>query len=339
MTISAAIIGSGRMGRFHAERLAAIDDVRIVGAADVRREAADELVASYGGTAYDDYRELIERTRPDVAYLCTPADEHLEQLTFVAERGVNAFVEKPLAPSVVAAKAAADVVERHGILCTVGYQWRYNPTTDIALRVLGDLPVTMLSGWWYWTIPPIPWIADKRTGGGQVFEQATHLIDLMRYLGGEISTVYAAYADNAIPYDELPNWNANAVTFGFDGGAVGSLHTTYALFPGIPDNNGVDVVARDVLVRIGSGRATVFRPKAEPVATCAPDGWNIDQSYVSILRRDAPDEIRATARESARSIAVSLAANYSAVTGKVVDLDAFLADPPTDVELAPDQST
>ncbi|HEY8456513.1 MAG TPA: Gfo/Idh/MocA family oxidoreductase [Actinopolymorphaceae bacterium] len=336
MTITAVIVGAGRMGRAHAANLTRIPDVRVVGVADVRRDAADALAGELGAASAHDYRELVDRCRPDVVYLCTPAGEHLEQITFAAERGVNIFVEKPLAPSVRAANAAADVIERHGVLACVGYQWRHSPATDVAAAALAGHEVTLLAGWWYWTIPPVPWIRDRRTGGGQVFEQVTHLIDLMRYLAGDITTVFAAYSDNVIPPQELPNWDASAVTLQFAGGAVGSLHSTYALFSGIPGANGVDVVARDLLVRVTARSATVFRPGVEPVETPAREGWNIDEEFVAILRCNDPGALRATAREAALSIGVSLAANYSAVTGEVVRLADFMADPPDDPRIMPE---
>jgi predicted dehydrogenase len=236
---------------------------------------------------------------------------------------------------VSAAVAAAEVIERYGVLCTVGYQWRYSPLTDVARDALAGLPPTMLAGWWYWTIPPVPWIRDRRTGGGQIFEQATHLIDLMRFLAGDVDSVFATYADNAIPAEELPNWDASAVTLRFTNGAAGTVHTTYALFPGIPDSNGVDVAARDVLVRVNLAKATVFRRGAAPEETAARAGWNIDQEFMAAVRHNDTAAVRATAREAARSICVSLAANYSAVTGRVVDLAGFIADPPDDATIMP----
>ena len=335
MPISVAIIGAGRMGAKHAAALAAMDDVRIVGVADVRPEAASALAAERGGEAFADYREMLERLKPDVVYVCTPPADHREQLVFAAEQGINMFVEKPLAASMPDANAIADAVERAGVLFTVGYQWRYNPAADAAREALGDLPATLVAGWWYWTVPPVPWIADRRFGGGQIFEQATHLIDLMRYLAGDIQEVYAVYAQNARPESELPNWDANAVTLRFASGAAGSLHTSYALFPGIPLNNAVDVVARELLVRCRSGNTTVFRRDQDPVETKGPQGWNVDQPFIEAVRRNDPALIRSPARDSAKSIAVSLAANYSAVTGKIVDLERFMADPPTDVAIMP----
>lgn len=337
MTISAAIVGAGRTGGWHARDLSRIEDVRIVGVADIRREAAETLAAGTGAAVFTDYRELLERTKPDVVYLCTPATEHLEAIIFAAERGINVFVEKPLAATVADAQAAADAVERHGILCTVGYHWRYSPVADAAREALGAAPITLLAGWWYWTIPPVEWIKHKRWGGGQIFDQATHLIDLMRYFAGDVASVYAAYTRNAVPEADLPNWDANAVTLRFAGGAVGSLHTTYALFPGIPDSNGVDVVARELLVRVDLKRTTIFRRDAAPVELPAPDDWNIDQAFIPILRRNDRGAIRATAREAAASVAVTLAANYSAVTGKVVAMDDFVANPPTDAAIMPNE--
>lgn len=334
MSISVAIVGAGRMGKRHVTNLTGIADASIVAVADVVRDAADMLAEPSGATVFTDYREMLEHVKPDLVYFCTPAFDHAEQVTFAAERGVNVFVEKPLATTVAGAKAAADAVERHGILCTVGYQWRYSPATDAARDALGSSPPALVAGWWYWTIPLVDWIKDMRFGGGQIFDQATHLIDLMRYLAGDISEVYAAYTRSAIPEAELPNWDANVVTLKFARGAVGSLHTSYALFPGIPNANGVDVTLRELLVRVNFGKTTIFRRDADPLQFSQPQGWNIDQAIIPIIARN-DGALRATAREAMKSVAVSLAANYSAVTGKIVNMDAFIADPPTDATIMP----
>jgi predicted dehydrogenase len=337
MSISVVIVGAGRMGQKHLERLSEIEDVRLVGVADVRREAADAVAAGSNAAVSTDYRELLERVRPDAVYFCTPPADHAEQVIFAAERGINIFVEKPLATRVGDAMAAAAAVERHNVVCTVGYQWRYNTATDMARETLGDAALTLLSAWWYATIPPVPWIRDRRTGGGQIFEQATHLIDLMRLFGGDVSTVFAAYAHNAVPEDDLPNWDANAATLRFDSGAVGSVHSTYALFPGIPGNNGLDLVARELLIRVHGNRIIVFRRDQEPVEMPTPTTPKIDRAFIDAVRRNDPGAIRSPAGESAASIAVSLAANYSAVTGKVVDMKEFVTTPPDDAVIMPDE--
>jgi len=323
------------MGKNHARNLAAIGEARVVAVADVVRDAADALAEPFNAAVFTDYREMLERVRPDVVYFCTPAFDHAEQVMFAAERGVNIFVEKPLATTMADAKAAADAVDRHRVLCTVGYQWRYNPATDAARAALGELPATLLAGWWYWTIPVVEWIKNNRWGGGQIFDQATHLLDLMRFFAGDVATVYAAYTRNARSEEELPNWDANALTLRFAGGAVGSVHSSYALFPGIPNSNGVDVVARELLLRINLGKSMIFRRDREPETISQPERWSIDQAFIPILQRNDAAAIRATARESMLSLAVTLAANYSAVTNTIVTMDEFVATPPTDAEIMP----
>ncbi len=288
-----------------------------------------------GARVFDDYRALLTTVKPDVAYVCTPASDHLDQVSFAAESGVNVFVEKPLAASVGDAFAIADAVERAGILCGVGYQWRSSPATDSAREALGDLPVSLASGWWYWTVPLVPWIADRRFGGGQVFDQCTHLIDLMRWLAGDIDSVYARYAKNARTEEELPNWDSYSLTLTFANGGVGSIQSSYATFPGIPESNGLDLIARELLVRIRLGHVTIFRRDREPEEVRSPDDWTIDRAFIEAVRRNDPGLIRSTARESARSIAVSLAANHSATTGEVIDLAQFEANPPPAGEIMP----
>lgn len=335
MSLSVAIVGAGRMGRTHVKGLASVPDAKITGVADVRLEAAQALADPLGGQAYSDYREMLTTLKPDAVYFCTPSSDHLEQVSFAAQAGINVFVEKPIAANVADAMAIADAVDQAGILCTTGYQWRYNPATDAAREALGDLPVSLFSGWWYWTIPIIPWIADKRYGGGQIFDQCTHLIDLMRYLAGDVTSVYAQYSKNARTEEELPNWDSYSLTLTFDNGGVGSVQSSYATFPGIPESNGLDAIARELLVRIRLGHTTVFRRDAEPVETRSPAGWSIDIPFMEAVRRNDPGLIRSTAREAALSIAVSLASNYSATTGKVVDLADFVANPPAAAEIMP----
>ena len=335
MSLSVAIVGAGRMGKAHVRGLADIDDVSITGIADVRLDAAAGLAKPVGAQPFHDYQEMLTQLRPDAVYLCTPACDHLEQLRFAADAGINVFIEKPVASNVTEAFAIADVVERAGILCTTGYQWRYNPATDAARDALGDLPPSLFSGWWYWTIPVIPWIADRRYGGGQIFDQCTHLIDLMRYFAGDITTVYAAYSKNARTEEELPNWDSYSLTLTFKNGGVGSVQSSYATFPGIPNSNGLDVIARELLIRIHLGHVTVFRRDQDPVETYAPDGWAIDQPFIEAVRANDPTLIRSTARDAAKSIAVSLAANYSATTGDVVQLDEFINNPPAAAEIMP----
>lgn len=335
MTLSIAIVGAGRMGKSHVHGLKDIDDVKITGIADIRLESAADLAHTVGAKPFQDYREMLSELQPDAFYLCTPASDHLEQATFAAGAGVNLFIEKPIAANVADAFAIADVVEKAGILCTTGYQWRYNPATDAARDALDDLPPSLFSGWWYWTVPVIPWIADRRFGGGQIFDQCTHLIDLMRYLGGEIDTVYAAYSKNARTEEELPNWDSYSLTLSLNNGGVGSVQSSYATFPGIPDSNGLDVIARELLVRIRLGHTTVFRRDQTPLDTHAPDGWSIDQSFMDAVRANDASLIRSTARDAARSIAVSLASNHSATTGEIVRLDNFIAAPPPAAEIMP----
>jgi len=323
------------MGRTHVKGLEAVPDVEITGIADVRPDAAAVLAESVGGRPFTDYREMLTVLRPDAVYFCTPAGDHLEQVSFAADAGVNVFVEKPIAANVTDAMAIAEAVERAGILCTTGYQWRYNPATDAAREALGEGPVSLFSGWWYWTIPVIPWIADRRFGGGQIFDQCTHLIDLMRYLAGDVTTVYAQYSKNARTEEELPNWDSYSLTLGFANGGVGSVQSTYATFPGIPESNGLDAIARELLVRIRLGHTTVYRRDADPVETTSPAGWAIDQPFMEAVRRNDPSLIRSTAREAALSIAVSLASNYSATTGQVIDLPGFVTNPPPAGDIMP----
>lgn len=95
-----ALIGAGRRGRgAHLPVIARLRDrFELVAVGDVDPEAA-RAAAEYGARAYTSLRDLVRQERPDAAVVCVPADAHHAVFWFLAEQGVPALVETPIAPT------------------------------------------------------------------------------------------------------------------------------------------------------------------------------------------------------------------------------------------------
>ena len=309
------------MGRTHYARLRGMEDVQIVGVADPQAERARELADPVGATAYGDYERLLARDDLDAVYVTTPVQRHADPAIAAARRGVALFLEKPVAWTLAEAGAIADAVDKAGVINAVGYQWRTRPAVERMRELLAEKPIALLRTHWYWTIPLVPDIRNKSTGGGQIFDQATHPMDLMRLFAGEVRTVQAAYTQNARK-GEFDNWDGYSVTLTFESGAVGSVATTYALFQGVAEPPTLDVVAKELLLRLTPRQLEIRTPEGVEILQDA--GEDVDSPFIQAVAQSDQSLIKASVRSSHNSLALTLAANHAAECGETVDFAEFV---------------
>ena len=328
MTVRVGMIGAGRMANVHANCMADIPEARIVAVADILPERAQALSERTGATAYTDYRKMLDREQLDAVYVATPTGLHAEHAIAAAERQLPFFVEKPLALKMSDGWNVQRAAERNGVMSFVGYQWRYTEAVARAKEILGDRPLSVTACEWLWTIPPVAWFRIKEQGGGQVVDQSTHLTDLCQLFGGPVREVYAAYTLNTYTDAEFHNWDGYSLTWKHKPGAVGSLHCTYALFKEIAGHAEpyVQLMARELYLRITSKGLTVITPEGKhEYANSKPVlHFNMNQAFITAVDRHAPALIRSSVAETLPSLALTLAANASAETGQIVNLDQFM---------------
>jgi UDP-N-acetylglucosamine 3-dehydrogenase len=176
--LRAGLIGLGVMGRNHARILSGLAGVEFVAVVD---PAGDPNGLSYGVPVLSDVADLLA-LGIDYAVVSCPTGLHEEVGLQLAEAGVGALIEKPLAPSVEAARRLVDAFESRGLAAGVGHIERYNPSLqNLRMRLengeLGEVfqVVTRRQG-------PFPHrIADV----GVVMDLATHDIDLTSWVTGQ----------------------------------------------------------------------------------------------------------------------------------------------------------
>ena len=181
--LRAVVVGAGWAGEGHTKALqwCGVDVVAICG----RQPEVVHLVAARLGVAEaaTDWRAVIERLRPDIVTLATPAPLRREVVQVAAAVGTHLLCEKPLAFTALDAEAMYRCVEAAGIKHAYAATQRYGPKVAWLAELLrdgaiGDLievvgvfrspPGTPAS------VRPWTWMADVRAGGGRLFNGFTH---------------------------------------------------------------------------------------------------------------------------------------------------------------------
>jgi predicted dehydrogenase len=189
VSLSVGMIGCGLMGR---KRAAALGEDSVVGAYDLRFEAAEALVAEFGGTACATLDELLA-LHPDVVVVATSHDQLAPNSVAALEAGSHVLVEKPAGIGVADVDRIAAAAQAAGRVAKVGFNHRFHPAIAQAIETarsgrFGD--VLFLRGRYGHGGRPgydQEWRADPKTGGGgEMTDQGMHLLDLSHWLLGEL---------------------------------------------------------------------------------------------------------------------------------------------------------
>lgn len=127
-SIRVGLIGCGGRGREHAEGLVGSGKCEVVALSDVNRTAAEELAAQYEYKAeiYSDYRDLLEKSRPDLVIACLWTPLHLPVFEACVQAGVSAVhSEKPMAPTWGDCRKMAELAETSATQLTFCHQRRF----------------------------------------------------------------------------------------------------------------------------------------------------------------------------------------------------------------------
>lgn len=321
MNLRVAGIGAGRRAQAHYRALAQVENAEVVAICDVDDARAQEAAAPFGAETYADYRDMLDTEQPDAVYVITPPNLHAEQVEYAATQKAAIFVEKPVALSVLDARRIRMAVEQGGVLCCVGYQHRYSSLARRARELLTGRELGMTRIWWYQGVPKVPWNLDSAQGGGQIVEQATHLLDLCRLFGGEVDEVYAQFGRSAWKEDEsFQNWDVYSGVFIYKTRAVGSVATTYALFFGLPQSSGLDIVSEEMLLRFsGTGLEQITPHGTEVHAPEEPSSEvRMAESFLQAVDADDPALLQTPLDDALKTLALTLAFNRSSAESRAV---------------------
>ncbi|MGH3788425.1 MAG: Gfo/Idh/MocA family protein [Pseudonocardiaceae bacterium] len=313
-------IGAGGVAARHARMLAGFEDVQLVSVTDLESRRARALADDHGMRAVPKVEDLMGTTL-DAVYVCVPPAAHGPAEHAVAAAGVALFVEKPIGLDCEVAERIAGVLDEAGIATAVGHHWRYSSTVTWARRVLEQRPVRLAMGAWLDKVPPVSWWARRGHSGGQVIEQAIHVLDLARLLVGEVTEVHAI-ADSTPP--GAPDADIDGATVAnlrFACGAVGTLAATCLL--GWKHRAGLEVYADGLAVSLSEDTLEIRDGSDGPqVRTVDPDAAKraADRAFVDAVLGKG-DDVRTPYSDALQTHRLACAVARSAVLGAPVRLE------------------
>lgn len=132
--LRAAVIGVGYLGRFHAQKYAALDGVELVAVVDNDLQRAQEVAAEVGCRAESDYLALLSEI--DVASVVVPTQFHYAVASACLEAGVHILLEKPITPTLEEADQLIKLARGKGCILQIGHLERFNPAVMALQGVL-----------------------------------------------------------------------------------------------------------------------------------------------------------------------------------------------------------
>lgn len=209
-----AIVGCGRMGKERARSAVACGG-KVVAVFDQDFQRATALAALHPGCAVI---PDVFAAAPHAVFVCSPPSSRGPVELQAIARRVPFFVEKPIGIDANQAKPILAALAGTNLVQAVGYHNRVRSSVRHAKRTLAGRTILAISAFWVGRKYMVPWWPRSEDSGGPVNEQATHLIDLCRYLCGEISSV-----NGSIGSVEGNEPLSAALALRFASGAFGSL--------------------------------------------------------------------------------------------------------------------
>ncbi len=316
--VRVAFVGAGGMAQAHMRNLADIDGVSIAAVCDVAEDRAKQVADEHGASAHSDYRRMFDETDADAVYVVVPPGFHEDAEVLAVRKGCHLFVEKPVVLNMDKGFEIAEEIDRSGVLSCVGYQLRLLDSTRRARHYLATRTIAMVSSHRWGGFPGTPWWRVLSLSGGQLHEQTTHQVDLMRYLAGEIVEVYAQYSLRVMTdVEHLDIPDAQGALFKFLDGAIGMVVTS----PMMREGGGINDLKflTDGHILDWSAAGNILAPDDDPEVAAKPEEtMSIDAAFVAAIRTGDAGIIPCSYRSGLQTSAVTLAANESARTGKPV---------------------
>ena len=185
------LAGIGSVSRQVLPELETAANVKLTAVADIRQEALDRCRERYGCETYTSVEAMCQSPNVDAIWICTPNMYHAEHTIIAAEHGKHVICEKPMAVTLDHAKEMVASVERNNVRYVQGHSRVFDAPIRKMREVVssGELGrVIQLNTWeykpWLSGQPRLPSELDYMIGGGVLYRQGPHQIDIIRGIGG-----------------------------------------------------------------------------------------------------------------------------------------------------------
>lgn len=188
--LKVGIVGCGSIFTMHATSCDYLENGQLVGVCDIKPDRAEKAAKKYNVPAYTDYKELIEKEKPDVLHVCVPHYLHPIISRYAIERGVHVLCEKPMSIKMEDALENVRLAEEKGVTYGIIFQCRFNDAAQLVKKNLENgklgkiISARVVLTWCkpdsYYSLSDWKGTWDKE-GGGVIIDQAIHSLDLANW--------------------------------------------------------------------------------------------------------------------------------------------------------------
>jgi UDP-N-acetyl-2-amino-2-deoxyglucuronate dehydrogenase len=231
-----ALLGCGRISKNHFDAIARVDGLQLVAVADIVAERAESVGMAQGVPWFTSLDAMLAGVECDLVTIATPSGLHPEHGITVAKAGKHVVTEKPMAISLDGANALIAECEGRGVHLFVVKQNRLNAPIQLLKRAIdkgrfGRIFTANCTVRWarpqeYYE--QAPWRGTWALDGGAFMNQASHYVDLMQWLVGDVDSVVAKTATQA---RRIEAEDSGAAVVRFRSGAIGIFDVTMLTYP------------------------------------------------------------------------------------------------------------
>lgn len=233
------LVGCGAISTQHLEAIQTIDGAQLGGVVSASQERARAVGERWGVPWTTDLDELLDRDEIDAVSILTPSGLHPRQTLRALAHGKHVLVEKPIALTVDDADEVIEEGRKRGLTLATVSQRRFEPAARalagaIAAGALGSVALILAEGIYHRPqsyYDSAAWRGTIGLDGGVLMNQAIHVIDLARWLGGPVRSV-AAHVTTRTHAMEAED--CATVTLEFSSGALGAIVATTSATPEFP---------------------------------------------------------------------------------------------------------
>ncbi len=293
MSVRIGFIGTGGIAQRHLQTLSENPEAQLIAYCDLELARAQKAAAEYGGNAYQDFEKMLESEQLDALVICTPPFAHGD------------------------IELAACAIQQAGVTTVVAYKYRWEDHVQKGREMLADQTIGLVFGNFWTSTPGASWWRVKSQSGGQMIEQTTHIMDMARFMVGEVERVQAfgtLQAMNKV-YPDFDIWDATVANLEFANGAVGTISSTC-----LSENWGqssLRVIAQKVTVEVkgGEGIGWVDANGAGEYERQI-DGYQREaNTFVEAIISGDRSEIYSDYADAVKTLAVTEACNLSIENG------------------------
>ena len=236
-TVKIGLIGCGRISKNHLDAVSQIPEAEFVAACDIVEEKMQAVAENYSiKNLYTNYQEMLEKENLNLVSICTPSGLHPQMGIEVANHKINVLTEKPMATNIESADALIRACDQNKVKLFVVKQNRLNATMQLLKRAIDKGRfgrIYLAESNVFWQRPQSYYDAEKWRGtwefdGGAFMNQASHYVDALYWLLGNVDSVMAYTATMA---RRIEAEDTGCAILHFRNGIIATINVTMLTYP------------------------------------------------------------------------------------------------------------